>query len=144
MAVALRKNSFGILLKGMICNYLNTRHMQFSWETSEVFLMGQPRPLFNLFLVFFQQTIQFLQQINVKKWNVHPAYGAESRTHSLLELSCLPFVGSVKEERFFRTLKHFKNTIILQNTKSKRTFTLFTRDYVKSSRDIFQAIFTEW
>ena len=29
--------------------------------------MGHPRPLFRLFLVFFKQTIQFLQQINVKK-----------------------------------------------------------------------------
>ena len=29
--------------------------------------MGQPRPLFHLFSVFFKQTIQFLQQINVKK-----------------------------------------------------------------------------
>ena len=28
--------------------------------------MGQPRPLFCLFLVFFKQKIQFLQQINVK------------------------------------------------------------------------------
>ena len=30
--------------------------------------MGQPRPLFRLFSVFFKQTLlQFLQQINVKK-----------------------------------------------------------------------------
>ena len=29
--------------------------------------MGQPRPLFCLFSVFFKQTLQFLQQINVKK-----------------------------------------------------------------------------
>ena len=28
--------------------------------------MGQTRPIFRLFLVFFKQTIQFLQQINVK------------------------------------------------------------------------------
>ena len=28
--------------------------------------MGHPRPLFRLFSVFFKQTIQFLQQINVK------------------------------------------------------------------------------
>ena len=39
--------------------------------------MGQPRPLFRLFLVFFKQTLlQFLQQINVKKYHVHPVYGA--------------------------------------------------------------------
>ena len=29
--------------------------------------MGHPRPLFRLFLVFFKQTIQRVQQINVKK-----------------------------------------------------------------------------
>ena len=28
--------------------------------------MGQPRPLFSLFSFFFKQTIQFLQQANVK------------------------------------------------------------------------------
>ena len=28
--------------------------------------MGQPRPLFRLFSVFFKQTIKILQQINVK------------------------------------------------------------------------------
>ena len=28
--------------------------------------MGQLRPLFRLFLIFFKQTIQYLQQINVK------------------------------------------------------------------------------
>ena len=39
--------------------------------------MGQPRPLFRLFSVFFKQTLlQFLQQINVKKCHVHPDYMA--------------------------------------------------------------------
>ena len=28
--------------------------------------MGQPRPLFRLFSVFFKQTIKILQQVNVK------------------------------------------------------------------------------
>ena len=37
--------------------------------------MGQTWPIFRLFLVFFKQTIQFLQQINVKKCHVHPVYG---------------------------------------------------------------------
>ena len=44
--------------------------------------MGHPRPLFRLFSVFFKQTIQFLQQINVK--NVmsiqYPAPGFEPTT----------------------------------------------------------------
>ena len=50
--------------------------------------MGQPRPLFCLFLVFFKQKIQFLQQINVK--NVHPVYGTGIQTHDLLNMSRHP------------------------------------------------------
>ena len=50
--------------------------------------MGQRRPLFHLFSVFFKQTIQFLQQINVK--NAHPVYGAGIWTHDLLNTSHLP------------------------------------------------------
>ena len=57
----------------------------------DVFLkMGQTRPLFRLFSVFFKQTIQFLQQINVKKCHVHPVYGAGIRTHDLWIVSLLP------------------------------------------------------
>ena len=43
-------------------------------SNSELFLkkMGQPRPLFRLFLVFSNKQYNFLQQINVKKWHVHP------------------------------------------------------------------------
>ena len=37
-----------------------------SWTAQLFFKMGQTRPLFRLFSVFFKQTIQFLQQINVK------------------------------------------------------------------------------
>ena len=47
--------------------------------------MGQTRPLFRLFSVFFKQTIQFLQQINVK--NVmsiqYPAPGFEPMTFGI-------------------------------------------------------------
>ena len=46
--------------------------------------MCHPRPLFHLFLVFFTQTIQFLQQINVKKCHVHPVYAAGFRTQKFL------------------------------------------------------------
>ena len=47
------------------------------------FLMGQPRPLFHIFLVFSNNTIQFLQQINAKNCLVHPGYGTRIRTHNL-------------------------------------------------------------
>ena len=50
--------------------------------------MGQCWPLFSLFSEFFNQTIQFLQQINVKK--VHPVFGVVIRTHTLLNMSRLP------------------------------------------------------
>ena len=36
--------------------------------------MGQPRPLFHLFLVFSNKQYNFLQQINVKKCQVHPGF----------------------------------------------------------------------
>ena len=53
-----------------------------------VFLnMGHPRPLFTLFSVFFKQTIQILQQTNVK--NVFPVSGARIQTHDLLIMSIL-------------------------------------------------------
>ena len=50
--------------------------------------MVHHQPLFRLFLIFFKQTIQVLQQINVK--NVHLVYGAGIRTHILLNTSLLP------------------------------------------------------
>ena len=44
---------------------------------------------FCLFSVLFKQTIQFLQQINVKKCHVHLVYGAGIQTHNFLKVSCL-------------------------------------------------------
>ena len=44
--------------------------------------MGHPWPL------LFKQTLQFLQQINVK--NVHPVYGTGIPTHNLRDMSLLP------------------------------------------------------
>ena len=38
----------------------------------------------------FKQTIQFLQQINVKKCHVHPVYGTGIQTQNLLNMSRLP------------------------------------------------------
>ena len=50
--------------------------------------MGHSRPLFRLLLVFFKQTLQFLQQYNMK--NVNPVFGAEIRTQDPLNASLLP------------------------------------------------------
>ena len=52
--------------------------------------MGQPRPLFRLFSVFFKQTIKFLQQINVKKCHVHPVYDTGIRTQDTLKHESSP------------------------------------------------------
>ena len=49
--------------------------------------MGQPQPLFH-FIFAFSNTLQILQQINVK--NVYPLYGAGIRTHDLCNMSLLP------------------------------------------------------
>ena len=49
--------------------------------------MGHLQPLFRLFSVFFLQTLQFLQQINV---NVHPVYGAGIRPLDLQIASLIP------------------------------------------------------
>ena len=46
-----------------------------------VFLNGPSPASFSFIFGLFKQTIQFLQQINVK--NVHPVYGAGIRTHDL-------------------------------------------------------------
>ena len=52
--------------------------------------MRQPRP-FPVYLRSFQTNIFtiFLQQINVKKCNVHPVYGAGIQTHDLRYVSLL-------------------------------------------------------
>ena len=49
--------------------------------------MGHLRPLF-IYFRLFKQTLQFLQQINVK--NVNPANSAGIQTHNLRNMSLLP------------------------------------------------------
>ena len=46
--------------------------------------------LFLFILGLFKQTIQFLQQINVKKCHHHPVYGAGIQTRDLSNMSHLP------------------------------------------------------
>ena len=70
--------------------------------------MGQPRPLFCLFSVFFKQTLQFLQYVK----NVHPVYGAGIRTHNLQNVSLFP----LPLDQGSRPMK--KNCLI-QNTQNR-------------------------
>ena len=55
--------------------------------------IGHPG-LFFMYFHLFKQTLQFLQQINVK--NVHPVSGTGIRTHNLLIASLLPYGHEVK------------------------------------------------
>ena len=56
------------------------------------FLKNWPTPAtFSFIFGLFKQTsIQFLQQINMKKCQFHPVYGAGMRTHDLSIMSHLP------------------------------------------------------
>ena len=57
--------------------------------SNNFFVKNGPIPASFLFISsLFKQTIQFLQQINVKK--VHPIYGAGIQTHNLFNMSHLP------------------------------------------------------
>ena len=58
----------------------------------ESFLKNGPTPAsFPFIFGLFKQTIQFLQQINVKKCpNVHPVYSTGIWTHNLLNMSRQP------------------------------------------------------
>ena len=53
------------------------------------FFKNGPTPAsFSFIFGLFKQTLQFLQQINVK--NVHPVYGAGIWTHDLWNVSLFP------------------------------------------------------
>ena len=72
-------SSFRGLYSDALLNSINNRFLAFL----------KSRPLFRLFSVFFNQTSQFLQQINVK--NVHPVYVTGIWTHNLLIMSLFPY-----------------------------------------------------
>ena len=53
--------------------------------------MGQPIDYYSFTFSLFKQTIEFLQQINVKKCqNIHPVYGTGIWTNDLLNMSSHP------------------------------------------------------
>ena len=54
------------------------------------FFKWQTQPLFRLFLVLSNKQYHYLQQIDVKKCQVHPEYGAGIRTHDLSNMNRLP------------------------------------------------------
>ena len=59
------------------------------YKVRDYFLkMGQPRPLFRLFLVFSNKHYNFYNKYMWK--NVHPVYGPGIRTHELWNMSLFP------------------------------------------------------
>ena len=67
----------------------DTKQQRKSLHTSYIDVKNGPF-LASLSFIFglFKQTLQFLQQINVK--NVHPVYSAEIQTHDPQNISLLP------------------------------------------------------
>ena len=55
-----------------------------------VFKNGPTSASFSFIFGLSKQTIQYLQQINVKKCHVNPVSGAGIRTHDLWNVSRLP------------------------------------------------------
>ena len=51
--------------------------------------MGQPRPLFHLFLLFSNKQYNFYNK-SMWKIHVHPVYGTGIRTHNILNMSRVP------------------------------------------------------
>ena len=67
------------------------RHDVCSARTGKTSLFKWANPASFLFILsFFKQTIKILQQINVKKCHVDPAYGAGFQIHDLLNMSHVP------------------------------------------------------
>ena len=59
-------------------------------QLPKLFKNGPTPTSFSFIFGLFKQTIQFLQQIKVKKCHVHPVYRAGIRTHDLWNMSLLP------------------------------------------------------
>ena len=81
------ENVLPILLKVDQCGH--TDASQFERMLFSFFLKKWPTPAsFSFIFGHFKQTLQFLQQINVK--NVHLVYGTGYRTHDLWIVSVFP------------------------------------------------------
>ena len=79
------------------CEWCRYRHHFFQVEYGQIhsfalFFLNGPAPAsFQFIFDLFKQTIQFLQQINVKKCQtVHPVYSPGIRTHDLVNMSRHP------------------------------------------------------
>ena len=77
--------------------------------------MGQPGLFSFIFGLFNQTSLQFFQQINVKKCHVHPVYGAGIRTRVSVDLSLMKnfCAWSSKSVNNGQTLKLYFERIML-------------------------------
>ena len=64
-------------------NMVGSRQNHGAMTATSSIVFGPTPASFSFIFGLFKQTIQFLQQINVKKCHVHPVYGAGIRTHDL-------------------------------------------------------------
>ena len=62
----------------------------FDLTQHQSYLLKMGQPYFSFIFILLKETIQFLEQINVKKSHNHPVYGAGIRTHDLSNMSRLP------------------------------------------------------
>ena len=81
---------------GHIKSLIFVGHKIFLFRKLYLSKRGHPR-LFLIYFRLFKQTLQFLQQINVK--NVHPVYGPGIWTHNLRNMSLPPFFRKLDKHR---------------------------------------------
>ena len=90
-------------------------HLQPVWSDCIINWFFKKWAILGIFLVYFclfKQTLQFLYQIYVKKWYVHPVYGTMIQTHNLWNMSLLPKpldLGSRPSKIICLIFSHFSN-----------------------------------
>ena len=86
---------FRSVLRGPISQIRFSHHWLISrrrrrWSCFIFLKNGPTTASFSFIFGLYKQTLQFLQQISVKKCHVHPVSGARIRTHNLWNVSLLP------------------------------------------------------
>ena len=76
----------------MVC-LVGSRQNHGAMTATSSIVFGPTPASFSFIFGLFKQTIQFLQQINVKKCHVHPVYGAGIQTHNLLNIITRPGIA---------------------------------------------------
>ena len=89
------------------------------------FINGPTSASFSFIFGLFKQTIQFSQQINVKKLHVHPVSGAGIRTHDLWNVSRIgQFNACIKHAQIENSLYYCVNACDLRRSSERAIATL--------------------